>query len=78
MCSYVLFDSLAFLDSSVLLDSLVLLIVVGGNSSSKGCGFETLHFTLDGHFSHLFVVMFVWKDENKQKEAGDGPFKKLS
>ena len=21
--------------------------------------------------------MFVWKDENKQKEAGNGPFKKF-
>ena len=31
-------------------------------------------------FSHLFVVgivMFVWKDENKWKEAEDGPFKKI-
>ena len=28
---------------------------------------------------HIFVVekidMFVWKDENKQQEAGDGPLK---
>ena len=32
---------------------------------------------LDGYFSHFIVVkivLFVWKDENKQKEAGDGPF----
>ena len=30
----------------------------------------------DGHFSHLIVVKFVWRDENKWKEAGEGPFKK--
>ena len=28
---------------------------------------------LDGHISHIFVVMFVW---TYKKEAGDGPFKK--
>ena len=34
---------------------------------------------LNGLFSHLFVVnivMSVCLDENKQKEAEDGPFKK--
>ena len=48
---------------------------MGGDSSSKGRGFESQHSVL----SHLFavkIVMFVWKDENNQKEAGDGPFKK--
>ena len=35
---------------------------------------------LDGHFSRMFVVkivMFVWKDENKQKETGDSLFKNI-
>ena len=46
----------------------------------EGRGFESQHFLLDGDFSHKFVVkivMFIWKDENKQEETGDGPaFKK--
>ena len=53
------------------------LVVMGGDSCSKGRGFESQHRILDGHFSHLFVVkivMFVWKDENKRKEVGIGPF----
>ena len=51
---------------------------MGGDSCSNGRGFESKHHTLDGHFSHLFVVkivMFVLKDENKQKDAGDSPLK---
>ena len=38
------------------------LVVMAGDSCCKGCGFESEHRTLDGHFSHLFVVkngMFV-------------------
>ena len=49
------------------------LVVLGGDSASKGRGFESLTHKQDGHFSHLFVVkivMFVWKDEKKWKEAG--------
>ena len=41
------------------------LVVIGGDSCSKGCGFESQHRRLDEHFSHIFVVkilMFVWKD----------------
>ena len=41
------------------------------------CEFKSQHLILGGHFSHLFVVwfvMFVWKDENKQKEAEHDPF----
>ena len=51
------------------------LVVMGGDSSSEGRGFESLRRKLDGHniFLLIFVVrivmMFVWKDEN-------GPFKK--
>ena len=53
------------------------LVVMGRDSRSKGHGFDSRRRILDGHFSHLFfvkIVMFVLKDENKQKEAGVGPF----
>ena len=57
------------------------LVVMGGDSCSEGCGRKSQHRTLDGHFSHLFVVkivMFVWKEENKLKRgAGDGPLTQL-
>ena len=48
---------------------------VGREPWSSGYGRRLVFQT----FSHLFViriVMFVWKDENKQKEAEDGPFYK--
>ena len=35
------------------------LMVMGGDSCSKGRGFESRHHILDGHFSHLFVVKIV-------------------
>ena len=35
------------------------LVVMGGDSCSKGREFESLHQILDGHFSHLFVVKLV-------------------
>ena len=49
------------------------LVVMGGDSCSEGCGFESQHQILehqilDGHFSHLFVikiVMIVVNDKNK-------------
>ena len=54
--------------------------VNGRDSCSKGCGFESQHQILDGHFSYLFVVkivMFVCKDENKRKRSrGLSIFKK--
>ena len=31
-------------------------MVMGGDSCTKGCGFESLHHILDGHISHSFVV----------------------
>ena len=34
-------------------------VVMGGVSCSKGCGFESQRGTLDGIFSHLFVVKIV-------------------
>ena len=38
------------------------LVVVGGDSCSKGCVFESQDLILDGHFSHILAVsieMFV-------------------
>ena len=32
------------------------LVAMGGDSCSKGCGFESWHRILDEHFSHIFVV----------------------
>ena len=59
------------------------LVVMGGDSCSKGREFESQHQLLDRHFSHLFIVKikncndFLEKIVNKNgKKAGDGPFKK--
>ena len=53
---------------------------MGEDSCSKSSGFESQHCARDGHFSHLFVVrivLFVWKDKNKQKRGRELPiFKK--
>ena len=58
------------------------LVVIGWDWQCEGCGFESQHRILDGHLSHKFVVqillMFVWKDQKNEKNAGDGPFKKVS
>ena len=35
------------------------LVVMGGDSCFKGCGFESQHLIPDGHFSRLIVVKFV-------------------
>ena len=50
------------------------LVVMGGDSCPEGCGFESQHHILDGHFFTLFVVkivMFVWKYKNKWKRDWD-------
>ena len=52
------------------------LVVMGGGLRSEGGEFKSLHHVLDGHFSLLFVVrilMFVWKDESKQKRGRGWP-----
>ena len=56
------------------------LVVMGGDSCSKGRGFESQRRILDGHFSHLLVVKIVMFEKTKinEKEAGEGPFKKIS
>ena len=34
-------------------------MVMGRDSRTEGCGFESQHCRLDGHFSHIFVVNLV-------------------
>ena len=58
------------------------LVVIGGDSCSKGREFESQHHILDGHFSHLFVVkivMFVLKRPkiNDKKRPGLAHLKKF-
>ena len=53
-------------------------MVMGGDSCPEGCGFESKHCILDGHFSHIFVVKIfndvcLKKTKINEKEAGDGP-----
>ena len=49
------------------------LVVMGGDSRSKGCGFESRHCILEGHFSHIFVVKIcnvcLKKTKNKRKRG---------
>ena len=50
-------------------------MVMGGDSCSKDCEFESWHHKLDGHFSYLFVVKIViCVCKDKINEAGVGPF----
>ena len=55
-------------------------MVMGRDSCSKGCGFESRLHILDGHFSHIFVVKIcnvcLKRPKINKKEAGVGPFKK--
>ena len=55
-------------------------MVMGRDSCSKGREFESRHYILDGHFSHLFVVKIeMCNEETKinEKEAEVGPQKKV-
>ena len=50
------------------------LVVMGGDSCSNGCEFESWHHILDGHFFTYFVVKIVMcalKDKINEKEAAD-------
>ena len=51
-------------------------MVLGGDSCSKGRGFESWHRILDGIFSHIFVVNFfnvcLKRPKRNKKEAGVG------
>ena len=53
-------------------------MVLGGDSRSKGRGFKSQHCILDGHFYTSICCKNLYclfeKTENKQKEAGVGPF----
>ena len=53
------------------------LVVMGGDSCSWGCEFESQYHKLDGSFSHLFVVQIVptvfEKTANKQKSGQGWP-----
>ena len=50
-------------------------VVIGGDSCPEGCGFKSQH-RITGWIFYSYICckikMFVGKDENKQKEAGDG------
>ena len=55
------------------------LVVTGGDLTSEGCGFESQHCVLHGHYCTIIsckiVLMFVWKwPKLNEKEAGDGQF----
>ena len=55
-------------------------MVMGGDSRSEGCEFESQHHILDGNLCTLICCknsnVCLKKIENKQKEAEDGLFKK--
>ena len=56
------------------------LVVMGGDSCSVGCGFESQYHTLDGHFFTFISCKNcndVWLKKTKinEKEVGDGRFK---
>ena len=58
------------------------LVVIRGDSCSKGHEFESWHLILNGHFFKFFcwkIVIYVWKDENKWKRGRGWPifYKKL-
>ena len=49
------------------------LVVMGGDSCSKGCGFESQHCILDGHLFVVKILMFEWKERNKRKRGRGWP-----
>ena len=58
------------------------LVVMEGDSCSKGSEFESQHHIMDGHFfPYLFAVKIVTlfeNDKNKRKSSRVGPFLKPS
>ena len=54
------------------------LVVMGGDSRSKGHGFKSRHRIVDGHFSHIFVVKIcnvcLKRPKINEKDAGVGQF----
>ena len=57
------------------------LVIVEGDSCSKGCGFESWRRILDGHFFTLICgkncIVCLKRLEINDKEARDGPFFKI-
>ena len=55
-------------------------MVMGGDSRSKGCGFESRHRILNGHFFTYncckICNVCLKRPKINEKEAGVGPFKK--
>ena len=56
------------------------LVVMGGDSHSKGCEFESQHHILDGHF-FTFICCKTYnvclkRTKINEKETGFGPFLK--
>ena len=54
-------------------------MVMRGDSCHEGCGFESQHSILDGHFSHMFVVKIcndfcLKKAKINEKETGMAQF----
>ena len=55
-------------------------MVMEGDPCPIGCGFESQHSILDGHFFHINLLKKLYcffEEKRKEKEAGDGPFKKI-
>ena len=51
-------------------------MVMGGDSSPQGCGFDSQNCILDGHFLHKFagkMKCLFEKTKIKEKEVGDWP-----
>ena len=46
-------------------------MVMGGHSRTRGCGFESQHRRLDGHFSHYIAltIVSIKNTENKCKRG---------
>ena len=58
------------------------LVVMGGDSCPEGCGFESCHRILDGHFSRVFAVknfnnVCLKTPKITIKEVGVGPFLRM-
>ena len=56
-------------------------MVMGRDSHSKGCGFESRHCILDGHFFKYICCkncsdVCLKRAKMNEKDAGVGPFKK--
>ena len=59
------------------------LVVMGDDSCSKGCGFESWHRILDGHDIFTLIcckncIVCLKRPKINEKEAGVDPFKKKS